>query len=461
MLIETDELKIQAILKAAEKAPKDSQTQFADNLSEIIRRCSLAEISHSPDSINTQHQQLDLFIPSGREKVELHIQEAHQAELLLAIPFEKVKGINGYRAFCSYESSSIEAMLETGRRLGAPPPSYVLQRIQRAFSRSGEQESDEESNRRVEFATDEQFPKLRISIGLASTAYSILESLKMARPLSNLGRLFRPLTIQIQGVSISKHDQTSALLVKVANACLFQLDLITGFPMYLALEFDRSSKHFPRRLSHALGENHNLAAPKFQYDSKPMSLYWYASTAEGMPLLQFLAYYQVIEFYYPVFADKATQGLVKRLLKNPTFDRSSDTHINQLISSIKPYLNKGGYGEEKTALLATVKECVTELELRTFFQDDQARFEFYRSKAQSISGEKISVDREKADIVSETANRIYDIRCKIVHTKTSGDAGSELLLPFSKEAQQLGFDIELVQFVARKVLIVSSNPLSI
>jgi hypothetical protein len=37
----------------------------------------------------------------------------------------------------------------------------------------------------------------------------------------------------------------------------------------------------------------------------------------------------------------------------------------------------------------------------------------------------------------------------------------ELLLPFSKEAELLSFDIELIQYVAQKVLIATSSQLKI
>jgi hypothetical protein len=459
MFIESDESQIQQLLNSFEKNRKVSQSKFSDSLSEIIKRCDSANITHNPTNMSKDDKKLVVQIPAGREKLDLNIREPQQAELLLSIPFEKVKGIGGYRAFCSYENNSIEAMLETGRRLGMPS-GYLFQRMQRTFFRTGEQEFDEEANNRIEFTVDETLPNLKVSIGLASYAYAILETLRVNRPISPLGRLFRPITIQIEGISISRHEQTLALLEKITNACLFQLDLLIGFPMYLAIDFDETRRFFSRRASDSPTETPVLSLPKYQYDSKPMSLYWYGSTAEGMPLLQFLAYYQVIEFYFPMFAEKATYEIAKRLLKDPTFDRSIDIHINQLISSIKPYLTKGGYGEERAALLATVRECVTEQELRCFFQDDSERFEFYKSKSQIISSEKISVSHDKSDIVTETANRIYDIRCKIVHTKASESVNSELLLPFSKEAQQLGFDIELLQFVARKVLIVSSNPMS-
>jgi hypothetical protein len=49
-----------------------------------------------------------------------------------------------------------------------------------------------------------------------------------------------------------------------------------------------------------------------------------------------------------------------------------------------------------------------------------------------------------------------------VHTKGEGSEGEvELLLPFSKEAELLFYDIELMQYVARKILVSASAPLSL
>lgn len=52
----------------------------------------------------------------------------------------------------------------------------------------------------------------------------------------------------------------------------------------------------------------------------------------------------------------------------------------------------------------------------------------------------------------QAARRIYGLRCRVVHA-TEGEAGDELLLPFSPEAHQLARDIELVSFVANKALL--------
>jgi hypothetical protein len=69
--------------------------------------------------------------------------------------------------------------------------------------------------------------------------------------------------------------------------------------------------------------------------------------------------------------------------------------------------------------------------------------------------------REKADDHREAvAKRIYAIRNRIVHTK--GASGyQEPLFPFDPETTYLGHDIDLVEFLAQKVLIASSQPLRV
>ena len=58
-------------------------------------------------------------------------------------------------------------------------------------------------------------------------------------------------------------------------------------------------------------------------------------------------------------------------------------------------------------------------------------------------------------LTTQVANRIYDIRCRIVHAKEDGgpSGNTDVLLPFSAEADLLGPDVMLVRFVAQKAII--------
>ena len=58
-----------------------------------------------------------------------------------------------------------------------------------------------------------------------------------------------------------------------------------------------------------------------------MSLYWYGTSARGMPLLQFLAFYQCIEFYFPTYIQAEARRQVRNALKDRTFRVERDADI--------------------------------------------------------------------------------------------------------------------------------------
>ena len=106
-------------------------------------------------------------------------------------------------------------------------------------------------------------------------------------------------------------------------------------------------------------------------------------------------------------------------------------------------------------------ECTDPGLLRQFLEEDEDRKIFFQTKSKIFPCHVLPIATAATDLRADVAERIYDIRCKIVHTKSDSRDGSvELLLPFSPEADQLSNDIALVQFIAQKVLIASSTALN-
>ena len=132
-----------------------------------------------------------------------------------------------------------------------------------------------------------------------------------------------------------------------------------------------------------------------------------------------------------------------------------------MLSSI--HISKSGaFGDERSQLRATLLECVDPDSLRAFFQEVPDRKEYYLAKTKNSTFHKIPLANPTADLRGDVAERMYDIRCKIVHTKNdSRDGDVELLLPFSAEAEQLSFDIELMKYLAQSVLIAGSLPFQV
>ena len=74
---------------------------------------------------------------------------------------------------------------------------------------------------------------------------------------------------------------------------------------------------------------------------------------------------------------------------------------------------------------------------------------------------KIPVSNPNLDLRADVADRLYDIRCKIVHTKNENtEEDISMILPFSDEAEYLSHDIDLAEYVASRVLIFSSREIA-
>ena len=68
---------------------------------------------------------------------------------------------------------------------------------------------------------------------------------------------------------------------------------------------------------------HNMAVPKLIYNREPLYYYHQALSAEN-PVLEFLSYYQVLEYYYKIVADEHLINGTKRIISSPDFSSEND-----------------------------------------------------------------------------------------------------------------------------------------
>lgn len=414
---------------------EDEAALSLGSIEDLKARCTAAglEISTRVYDEDEGLTYTSVGLPSGRNKRWVGA-TGERLQSLLNIEFEKFIFIQGHEAICSYTDGFIEA----GIRGVSMANGITMRRL--LIATGGLLEANEISVNPPE--DQEARPKYKISP--ASPEFNALVQLP---PIA------RRYTLKIEGLSVSNHDQASFLLSKYANSLLFQLDLLAGASFML--ERERVRRFLPYRRN---TETVSIQYPAIEYDQAPLSLYWYARSARGMPLLQFLAFYQCIEFYFPTFSQAEARRKIALLLKDPTFRSDRDSDVARLLSAIS-LSRSGGVGDERSQLRATINECLSAEEVRSFFDDDEELNEYFRGP-QKKGSHKIPLNNENADLRNDVADRIYNIRCRIVHTKDGDHYGSNMILPFSDEADFLIYDIELAQFVARRVLIATSSLLS-
>jgi len=88
----------------------------------------------------------------------------------------------------------------------------------------------------------------------------------------------------------------------------------------------------------------------------PAALYLYGRSATGLPLLQFLAFYQVLEYYFPIYSKMDVLSRVKSKLRDPRFDRADDADVNRLIG-LASQVGKGGASEKEQLRLTVGRDA--------------------------------------------------------------------------------------------------------
>lgn len=409
----------------------------------LVARCEKVNIEHTLDILDDGSYHFSIFIPCGREKREVSIMWPEDATELGHVEFEKYRFVQGYEAICSYDYGTIEAYIRPLRGFKRDSLFSVLLGIPRHEIRKMEQGD-------FIFQVKDKVggSEVNIAIGEPSDTIEVLTQKELEEEL----------TIKISGLSISTNQEALDILQKLSNSLFFEIRDARGIPIML-----EAYHHTPlTAVALILAEEHNhvsdVGFPRYQYDLDPMRLYWYATSANQMPLVQFLAFYQVLEFYFPIYSRQEVHRQVKNILKEPAFDPNHDPHIAKVISAVMSGIGKG-YAEERSQLQITIRVCVQDDELR----DMVARIgleEYYGTEAKKLSNCNVNLENKKLDLSEQFAERIYDIRCRIVHTKYT-QLDEERILPFSKEEALLRTEVPIVEFIARKSIIAASEKLSL
>ncbi len=418
-------------------------------LDELKARLSKARISFEerigqsdvPDLIQAE-------FPNGNNTKQIFIYESRITDFC-GIDFEKYVFLGDYEAICSYKDNTIEAAV----RGFSIPTKFLIQRILERADTSqlpaddNDEDGDESGSSNDALRINDDNTGCRLEISPTSWDFKTLVSRTVSQGY----------TLKIYGVELDRHDVALALLEKVANALFFEIDILHNLTLNLIKQRPKFYPGGHRRKNYSTA----LAFPSYELDSAPISLYWYSRSARGMPLLQFLALYQVIEYYFPTYSQKEAGRRIRSVVKDPAFRPERDSDIGRLLSVIRS--SRGGaIGSEREQLRATLYECVDSTELREYLVENDRRKEFFSKRHKELTEQKILTDSTHGDLREATANAIYDIRCKIVHTKAEeGDKEGFRLLPFSNEAELLTEYIYLMQYLAQRVLIAASTPLAI
>jgi hypothetical protein len=258
------------------------------------------------------------------------------------------------------------------------------------------------------------------------------------------------MTLKLVGFEVTTSDAALSAIRMYGRAFFFDLDIRYG----VTLQFRRERAAVTRRRREPPSEL-SPAFPHNAYAPEPLELYEYGRSAQGFPLLQFLAFYQCLEYFFPFFAREETVRTLRTELLDPRFNPASDTWINRLINTAAPAARGIAGGRELDQLRFTIRATIQAEDLREYFEhDEQTKSHFCGGKRSIAGANQLRLEDKQADLRDQVADRVYAIRNRVVHTKEDGGAREvELLLPSSAEAESLALDTDLLRLLASKALI--------
>lgn len=413
---------------------------FGDSSDELIKRCKKAKIEYDEQEENEEYEAFfSISLQAGRKKRNIYFEDEEDIDEFLKINFENYSFLDRYDAIYSASNKIVEAMIYPLQGTTA-----ILYRSILNYKRLGRIDRNDLPSLTVNDIKNEDH---KITIGQCSKEFELLTQNKPSRT-----RKFPYVTIKLQGFKVDQHVIAKKTLEKLSLSIFFQIDLKYKIPINLSVYSTATP-----RFSFGFRGAAEIDYPKREYDEDALALYWYAKSAKNMPLQKFLAFYQVLEFYYPNFTKVSAKKKVKNLLLDPSFNIDKDKDLNRILDVVES--SSSSTTDERSQLYATLEECVAPSELITFFKSKTIH-DFFIKKNKEITEVIIPLADKKADIIKCVANRVYDIRCRIVHTKDLSGT-TKPLLPNSQGAESLNEDIKLLEFLAKKVIISASSPITI
>ena len=402
------------------------------------------------------YRYIEFEFPVARSKELIRVYDYDNIESIVACNFLKYRGIGKYEAIWSNELKTIECLIEDKTNLVSSRG--IIRRLSKIFQTvetTKTERDDEEPSKLLLFSDD----SVRVCLGYSSKEFALLNAHKDGRRMDVDGSIthFR-VTLQIENISVDTEEKARKILEKISNTMFYQIDVL--YEYCLALSPRRESMREQRRKREYRVKDIEVQdlTLKFEYDDIPLSLYWFAQSNVHSPIFMYFALYQALEYYYPIYASRNAKERIQVLLKDPDFRATKDSDIMKILDIVKAN-NSNGWGDELGQLKITLKSVLTPDEIVDFIRESAETNEYFNSKnSTKVADTKLRLG-DPSGLMDDLAERIYDIRCRIVHNKASET--DKKILPMTPSVEYLRKDVELLKFVVRRVIIANSRDFSL
>lgn len=260
---------------------------------------------------------------------------------------------------------------------------------------------------------------------------------------------YKPLTIRIFNMNKTNIEDAIIYSNSKFEACLYELSYTNNYSLYITDEISRVSRVNTFSIKESISLRENRKFPSIHYNSDIIRFYQ-RGVGTDIPSLKFLAFYQVLEYFYVKVSDRKLHERMSLIINDPLFKFTSSSSYDKLIQEIGSHKKK--ILDEKQKLKLVLEEYVNEDDLTEFLKAYQEFLdEKYLNEQRDIFGEKISLSIKSGHVFGNVAKLVKTIRNALVHSSDSYGQ-QERHIPFSESTEIVKKEIPLVKFLAENVI---------
>ncbi|MET8148009.1 hypothetical protein ACIBSW_13840 [Actinoplanes sp. NPDC049668] len=245
------------------------------------------------------------------------------------------------------------------------------------------------------------------------------------------------------------------LAKKIVTAFFFEL-AVTGRGVY---RFHEPLKDRRNRSRIALQPKDRVVRFPPQFIEAPAVALFIAAKEAQSPLNEYLSYYQSVEYYLPFSDERSNIDRLRREIFSPGFDLNN----NQSLLNLARAIGRQSAKSERESFRALLQFALPEDKATTIFDllNNQHKGHFAKNGPIKDIGliHNNAENKQQPPLTLQFAERIYDLRCRIVHSKVAGGSTEkDPLYPTNPEVDDLAPDIELIRQVAIEVITAFASP---
>lgn len=272
---------------------------------------------------------------------------------------------------------------------------------------------------------------------------------------------FRETYMQFPVISIKITDNVNFKDVEqdtnnIINCVIFELDYNFNI-LFEPVKFEKSLSGILKGFENSTYPNKMLKISFKKYIPELIEYYKIAQKINYLPF-KFLCYYNIIEYFLDKSAIMYLSKKIKNIVIKPDFHIRFDSYTTELLHLFQ---NEGQKTEKDVVKInRVIKEFIELSDIRQIFSDDF--LDYFKKKSEILNSKVLELEPilfdSQDEFVRTLTNRIYRMRCSIVHSNPDHDPKKAIpFVPSIDNLEKLEIEVKLIQEIAKLILCKNSD----